>query len=146
MITGNIAEAITRHGAIIDVLVGVGKNRRAMLEKMRFPVAEPVPLRVELDTGSGITGFLPFAFQSLKIEPFGTIPVRTTTGEDECDQYDVRVTFLCSPTRLTIPSVYVIAGKGFLPQDVAQGIIGRDILAFCNFHYLGKEGRFTVDF
>jgi hypothetical protein len=36
---------ITRHGAIVDVLVGVSQNRQRLLEKNNFPVPERVPLR-----------------------------------------------------------------------------------------------------
>ena len=38
---------------------------------------------------------------------------------------------------LYIPSVHVIASEDFVPEEVVQAIIGRDVLNRCHFHYFG---------
>jgi hypothetical protein len=72
-----ITGPITEHGAVIDVLVGVSNNRQAALERTGQPVPSRVSLRLQIDTGSYITGLTVSVFRQLDISPIGTEKVRT---------------------------------------------------------------------
>jgi hypothetical protein len=145
-----ITGEITWHGAIVCVLVGVGENRRKLLEKVGFPIPQPVQLRAEIDTGSAVTGTMHDVFRQLGLEPFKRIRVRTpsTTPENPalCDQYDVSISFISGTTKYTIPSVHAIASDDFQPSDEGQGIIGRDVLNSCHFQYFGPQRVFQLGF
>jgi hypothetical protein len=68
---------ITAGGAVVDVLVGVSKNREAVLKSAGFPVPAKIALRAEIDTGSAVTGLIPEAFQQLGVEPFRVFSTTT---------------------------------------------------------------------
>jgi len=140
---------ITEHGAVISVLVGVSRNRRAVLEKHGMPVPKAVAVRAQLDTGSFITGFTTAVFQQLGIGHIQVIRIRTpsTTPDQPCDcfVFDV-VLALVSGMDQTPLSVHAIASDDFDRErdgDV-NGIIGRDVLDRCNFTYLGPDKRFSL--
>jgi hypothetical protein len=144
-----VSGEITKDGATIIVLVGVSKNRRLRLEKAGLKVPTQVTVRAQLDTGSFATGFMPEVFQSLGVERFRDIPIRTPSTkrgqECRCDQYDVSVTLLSGMTQVVIPSVHAIASDDFDPEEEGvQAIIGRDILDRCTFYYHGVERSFQL--
>jgi hypothetical protein len=138
-------------GPVIDVAVGVSLERERVLLSNRLKVPTPQYLRVLVDTGSNLTGFMPSVFQKLGIQPFGVIPVRTTSTEPdqphECDQYDVSLTLgVGKQAPMAFHSVYAIACRDFTRRDRYHGIIGRDVLARCNFFYYGPDRRFEFGF
>ncbi len=145
-----ISGAITEHGAVVGVPVGVSKNRAARLQSVGFPLPARIQIRAELDTGSFVTGLPPSVFAQLGIQPFAQIPVRTpSTRPDQphiCEQYDVSLTLVSGGGSLYIPSVHVIASDDFVPEEEVHGIIGRDVLNRCNFLYLGPERKFNLAF
>jgi hypothetical protein len=147
LVTGEI----TDDGPLIDVLVGVSKNRRQALERVGHPVPANMPVRAILDTGSHGTGFLPTLFAFLDITPFGTIPVRTPTTKPGqpciCDLYDVSVTLLSGMTPTVLPSIHAIASEDFDKEEGSvQALIGRDILGRCVFTYYGPHRTFSLAF
>lgn len=147
LITGDI----TRHGAVIRMLVGVSQNRRQRLEAANLRVPDPVPVRAVVDTGSHVTGMSRAVFEALEIGPFGRTLLRTPTTTPGnpalCEQYDVALSLGPGPWRPSFPSVHVIAGADFhLEEESHQGIIGRDVLDHCVFEYLGTDHRFMLAF
>jgi hypothetical protein len=146
LITGQI----TRHGALLPVLVGVSQNRADKLTQAGFPVPQPLPFRAQLDTGSEVTVFAATMFPRLGLQPFGRIPIRTpSTRRDEpclCDWYDVGVTLVSGSTTLFLPSVHAIASDDFDESEEVQALIGRDILDLCAFCYYGPHQEFTLAF
>ena len=52
-----ISGQVTWDGAVVPVLVGVGRHRRALLTRLQMCVPPDIPLRLLLDTGSHVTGF-----------------------------------------------------------------------------------------
>ena len=145
-----ISGTIDQDGAAVDVLVGVSRLRRARLVSVGHSVPLEVPLRVQIDTGSCVTAFLPSVFLSLGIQHFRTIPIRTPSTRPkeawEAKQYDVSVTLVSGMNRTTLPHVYAIASDDFDPDENIQGIIGRDILAICSFEYHGQHRNFRLFF
>jgi hypothetical protein len=148
IITGQITD---RDGAAIVVLVGVSGNRQRVLNKAGFPVPERVQVIAQLDTGSFVTAFAPEVYQSLGIDRFGTIQVRTPStrrGEPSvCNQFDVSVTLVAGDRQVSFASVHAIASSDFDPaEEGVQAIIGRDILNRCVFNYYGTHKEFMVGF
>jgi hypothetical protein len=144
-----VSGRITKDGAIVVVLVGVSKNRQALLEKHGFPIPKQIPVNAQLDIGSFATAFLPTVFTSLGVMPFGVIPVRTPSTKPGqpclCDQFDVSVTFLSGMTPITVSSVHAIASDDFDRHvDGVNAILGRDILDKCILNYCGPDRIFQL--
>jgi hypothetical protein len=141
---------ITAGGAVVDVLVGVSKNREAVLKSAGFPVPAKIALRAEIDTGSAVTGLIPEAFQQLGVEPFRRILIRTPSTRRgapcKCDQYDISLTLVAGMAQVIIPSVHAIASEDFGPEEDIQALIGRDVLQHCVFNYYGQHGEFALAF
>jgi hypothetical protein len=144
-----IAGEIDWDGAVVSVRVGVSQNRRKRLASAGFVVPAEIPLRLQLDTGSHLTGFPTAVFRALQITPFDEIPISTpsTTPGQVCiaSQFDVSI-FLDAPddrTRL-FPSVHAIASNDF-PGPV-NGILGRDVLDHCFFEFDGRSKSFRLTF
>jgi len=140
---------ITRHGAVIDVFLGVSRNRQAMLEKHKLPVPPKVGLRALIDTGAAISGFTPPVFTQLGIGPVGVIPVRTPStipGQPcSCSVFDV-ILYILSGLEQTPFPLHALAYGDFDRDPVGDlhGILGRDVLQHCNLTYLGPEKRFEL--
>ena len=136
-------------GAVISVRVGVSQNRRKRLASVGFVVPSEIPLRLQLDTGSHLTGFPKAIFEALQTTPFDKIPISTpsTTPGQVCTalQFDVSIT-LGAPdgsSRL-FPSVHAIASDDFSGE--VNGILGRDVLDDCCLEFNGKDKTFRLIF
>jgi hypothetical protein len=145
LITGTIDN---RDGAAVGAFIGVSRSRESALRRVGHPVPELVRVRLQLDTGSALTGFLPFVFQKLGIGPFRTVAVGTPSTTPDCphiaNQYDV-VLHLVSGTDLTrIDHVHAIDPQDFHPTEGVQGIIGRDVLCRCHFTFYGPDRQFRL--
>jgi hypothetical protein len=107
------------------VLVGVSKNREAVLKSAGFPVPAKIALRAEIDTGSAVTGLIPEAFQQLGVEPFRRTLIRTPSTRRgapcQCDQYDINCP-PCKKLRAVASGCYHLRGvaaAGFEPATLA---------------------------
>ena len=147
LVTGQIDE----HGAAIGVFIGVSKSREDVLRRVGHPIPEKATVRLQIDTGSSITGILADVFRSLEIEPFSTVPLRTpstTPGDPHmASLFDVSL-YLVSGTNLKrIPSIQVIGAEDFdRDDDGVQGIIGRDVLRLCEFYWHGPGSQFELGY
>jgi hypothetical protein len=139
--------SITDNGAVIDVFVGVGRARRAFLERRHFLIPPKIRLRAQLDTGSAVTGFTPAVFAQLGTPRIDVVPIRTpstTPGSPHyAPMYEVTLS-LVSGIDLTDLTVYAVACADFDrdPEGDVHGIIGRDVLDRCTLFYLGREAAF----
>jgi len=146
IITGDIS----RHGVIVQTLVGVSSRRAKVLQRNSLVVPLPVTVDVAIDTGSCVTAFSPSLFRHLEIEPVARIAVGTpssTPGNPfKCDQFDVVVTLVSGLSQVTIEDVQAISSESFASGDPVQGLIGRDVLGKCTFEYWGLDGKFRLSF
>ena len=147
---GLISGTIDRDGATIVVMAGVSRNREKRLQAAGFPVPARLPVRVQVDTGSFATAFLPTVFRELDVQRFGTISVRTPStrpGQPHvADQFDISLVLVSGVEQVIIPSVHAIASEDFDGEDGVQGILGRDVLSRCVFTYSGPESTFGLAF
>lgn len=143
-----VSGALTDDGAVIGVLIGVSANRRKALTRVGLPVPDPVPVRVQIDTGSFVTVLMPSVYRSLGITSFGTILIRTPSTRRgtpcEAEQFDVSVSLVSGTTLAEFGSVYAIASEDFQEAEPIQGLIGRDVLARCVFNYSGPHRSFEL--
>src|SRR5262245_44317441 len=127
-----VSGEITKEGAIIDVMVGGSKARRSALQRLELPVPPRMAVRVQLDTGSFATGFMPEVFETLGIQPIDRVAIRTpsTRRGESClvDQFDVNLAIVSGTDQYTI-GVWAIASEHFEQGYEVQAIIGRDLLA-----------------
>lgn len=147
LVTGRI----TSDGALVDVFIGVSRNRQKRLEGVRVSVPTKIPVLALIDTGSFATAFMPNVYRALGIEPFNVIKVRSATTKlgEPCltDQYDVSVTLLSGDRQHVLPSVHAIVSEDFDDDPHGpQALIGRDVLDHCAFSYYGPHKEFTLAF
>jgi hypothetical protein len=136
------------HGAITELLVGVGEVRRAVLERNNFPVPRRVRVSAQIDTGAPYSTFAPFVFEQLEIKPVGSVKLRTpSTGEGACpfDQFVVSLSLCGGGVELHLPTTEVIQAV-FAPDEEIQGLLGRDLLEHCLFVYDGQNKSFSLAF
>ncbi len=145
-----VAGPLTDGGAIIDLQVGVSRSRQQLLIKNGFVIPQPVPLRVLIDTGSSVTGFLKDVFQTLDIQPFWKTAILTSSTPShqphECNLFHVAISIFANGSVHEFSDHKVIETESFHPKEGIQGIVGRDLLSRCNFLYLGQERKFTFAF
>ncbi|HVK17558.1 MAG TPA: hypothetical protein VM533_11475 [Fimbriiglobus sp.] len=145
-----LTNPLTHGWAVIDVLVGVSRLRRQVLQRNSFPVPHPVPVRALIDTGASISGFSPRVFRELGISPVGTTPVLTpSTRPDaphECDLYDVTLSIVAEGSAHLFPDARVMEADCWLPGEGIEALIGTDILNHCFFQFIGRDRTFTLAF
>lgn len=137
-------------GAVIDVLVGVPSVRARLLRKAGFAVPTAVPVRALIDTGASVSGFAPRVFRELDLRPLDRIVINTpSTRPDEphpCDQYLVAPAFVSGGRPYPFPEIHVIETDCWPPEFTIEALIGRDILNWCNFWYVGIDRTFNLSF
>ena len=138
------------HGAVVDLIVGVSKNRRKRLQSAGLPIPAPINVRTIIDTGSALTGFRSVVFAQLQVSHFAIIPVRTTSTQPgqphQAKQFDVSLALFPGGAPSAFFSVRAIASDDFDPQaeDGVEGILGRDILDRFNLFYRGLDRQFDL--
>lgn len=146
LLTGALANGV----AVIDVLVGVGSARAALLRKHGFRVPEPTRVRALLDTGSHFTGFASSVFRALELDPIWKMDVLTpSTPHDTphtADLYRVTVSFFVNESPYVMGDCNVIAAESFRADEDVQGLIGLDLLTACQFTLVGPLKAFTLAF
>lgn len=142
---------ITRHGAVIDSLIGVCAERQKLLTKHGFAVPPPVPVRALIDTGASISGCSAEVFHKLDLKPVEQLQILTPSTRIDaphtCDLFQVSWSLVAGGApHLFAPSLRVIVADGFHPTEGIDALIGRDILARCAFEYWGPDDRFQFSF
>ena len=117
--------------------------------RVGFPVPPEIPLQLQLDTGSHLTGFPATIFRALDIPPFDEIAISTPSTKPgevcKAPQFDVSLTLTAPDGRTRLfPSVHVIASDDF--SGPVNGILGRDVLDECDFLWRGTAKTFRLEF
>jgi hypothetical protein len=145
ILTGKISD----EGPLVDVMVSVPTARRMVLERLQLPVPEPVRIKAVLDTGASISGVDPGVLETLELAgEVDIMYVHTPSTFDDpfpCPVYVVNFSLICGTNLLTCKDMRILA-SGFRGNEEAQALVGRDVLAHCNFEYLGPEARFILAF
>ena len=135
----HLATQISVGGPIIDVKVGVSRERRLVLEAAKQPVPGPIQIRALVDTGASCTNIDPDVFSQLGLTPTGVATVHTPstgTAGHVTNQYDVSLVLLHPKLSFTFFAIPVIESQ--LAIQGIQGLLGRDVLAKCLLVYDGQ--------
>jgi hypothetical protein len=61
-------------GPVVQLTVGVDHVRQQLFTKHSFPVPQRIPVRAQIDTGSGVTAVDPQVLRQLDLTAIGSIP------------------------------------------------------------------------
>ncbi len=141
----HLRSPISPQGPIVDFLVGVSRPQADLLKSVGKPVPPPIAVRGLIDTGASITAIVPAVLSPLSLTPTGRVPVLTPSGEHDCDQYDVSLTFPLAGYTYTLSATPIIETPKLAAQGL-QALIGRSVLDLAVLIYDGSGGSFTLGF
>ncbi len=135
-------------GPVIDLGIWMARAMAHASIARGLVVPPPQTIRALIDTGADRTAIHPNALALIASPPSGTIRIRRpgpSAAARRVDLHDVRLAFggaLVSPTRgpwIELESAAVVpADPGVL------ALIGRDMLAHCQFVYDGLKGELLL--
>jgi hypothetical protein len=134
-------------GPIIKLFVCVSGPRASVLQKSGIACPQPVLVDFLVDTGASSTVVDEQAIAPLGLTPTGQTQVHTPTtgaGVETRFLYDVGLAIYHADHTRIFESHPVIA-TDFSAQNIG-GLLGRDVLASCLFHYDGTGGHFSLAF
>jgi hypothetical protein len=143
-----LAGSLNEHGAVVDLLVGVHEERRAMLQKHGMPVPPRTRIPAQLDPGSSFSAIAPQILRDLGIDPIYDVLVRIPSTSDAPQtfrQTPVSLVLDCPRGEMHLPLVMVIESF-FAPDEGIQAMLGRDVLEHCLLVYDGIHRTFTLAF
>jgi hypothetical protein len=130
---------------VIDLGIWIDRTLAHSLVAQGLAVPPPKTVRALIDTGADRTAIHPAALAMISSFPAGTILVRRqslTAAARRVNIHRVRVAFgghAVSPTRGTWVE---IESAAVVPADPGiLALIGRDVLALCQFVYDGPKGK-----
>jgi predicted aspartyl protease len=135
-------------GPVIDLGIWMARAMAHAFIARGLVVPPPQTIRALIDTGADRTAIHPNALIGIASPPSGTIRVRRpgpTTAARRVNLHDVRIAFggaVVSPTRgpwVELESAAVVPAD---PNVLA--LIGRDMLAHCQFVYDGPKGELLL--
>ncbi|MDB5310799.1 MAG: hypothetical protein JWO38_5001 [Gemmataceae bacterium] len=62
----------------------------------------------------------------------------------ECDLFQVSLDLVAGGSRRPFGDLRAIVAECWMESEGIEGLIGRDVLAHCNFLYMGRERAFTL--
>jgi Aspartyl protease len=146
-----IADTLGSDGALVRVEIGISQRRRHELFAARSPVPPPLTMTGLIDTGAEMTCIDARAARRLGLSPrrgATAVNVPGAGGLTLTLSYDVDLTVLHpsgnSADHLVVTDLEV--------ADVALNVfridvlLGRDLLARCDFNYLGRSGTFSLTY
>jgi hypothetical protein len=134
----------------VDLLIGWSEDdARAQRQALR-PVPPPVNLRGLLDTGAEISCVDASVVQTLGL-PMEGIPITHVPAVGGVTYGMPYKTSLTLEHPSGMGGDHLVVGNGVvielsLAQLGYQALIGRDVLALCDFLYSGKGGTFTLTY
>ncbi len=135
-------------GPIIDLGIWLARGLAHALVAQGQTVPSPQTIRALIDTEADRTAIHPNALASIASPPSGTTLVYrpgSTTAAWRVKLHDVRLAFgeaVVSPTR---GSWVEIESAAVVPADPSVlALIGRDMLAHCQFVYDGLKGELLL--
>jgi hypothetical protein len=134
-------------GPVIDLGIWTARALAHALVAQGRIVPPPQSIRALIDTGADRTAIHPDALALITSPPSGTIRVRRpgSTAVRRVNLHDVRLAFggaVISPTRSSWVEVESAAVVPAAPGVLA--LIGRDMLAHCQFVYDGLKGELLL--
>lgn len=142
--------AIGPDGPVVDLGLWIGRAAAQALIARGRPVPAPQAVRALIDTGADRTAIHPVVLGSIASPPAGTARVRRPGGTGasrSVDLHDVRLAIAGSPTP-AIPTTWVeLEAVAVAPANPGiLALIGRDLLAHCQFFYDGWRGELLLVF
>jgi hypothetical protein len=135
-------------GALVEVLISASAGHVRLLRHALAAVPAPVPARALIDTGAEASCVDPAIITALNL-PLGGITLANTPalgGLASAGTYAISLTVV-HPSGNTAEDL-VVPRLLVLDIDLAllgyQALIGRDLLAQCDFLYSGPRGRFRL--
>lgn len=138
---------VTRAGAVLDVLVGVGLPRATALRAAGAQAPAPVSVRALIDTGARYTCVTPEVLQRLGTTFVGTTRIRTPSSGAAGHSrrlFEVSLSIEHPSPHLLKGAIHVIE-RSFSGHGVSC-LIGRDLLAERLLVYDGAAGSFCFSF
>lgn len=142
--------SLTPDGALVDVELGWGSAQAAKLRAARRPVPPPVALRAVLDTGAEVSCLDAAVVQALGL-PLHNVTFANAPGVSgftlALQRYASLVVLHPSQNaqfNLVVRDLIVVE----LPLNTVgcQALLGRDVLACCDFLFSGRSGTFTLTY
>jgi len=135
-------------GPVIDLGIWMARAIAHALVARGLVVPHPQTIRALIDTGADRTAIHPSALALIASPPSGTVLVRRpgpSTATRRVNLHDVRLAFggaVVSPTRG--PWVEVESAAVVPADPSVLALIGRDMLAHCQFVYDGLKGELLL--
>jgi hypothetical protein len=146
-----VSDAVGRDGPLIRVEVGVSDANRRRLRTAKSPIPQSLTLTALIDTGAEITCIDTRIVRRLALQPGGSYAPINAPGLGGLtfpDSYDIGLTIL-HPSGNSTDNLIV---ADLEVADVSLGVfridilLGRDVLALCDFNYLGRAGTFVLSY
>ncbi len=135
-------------GPVIDLGIWLARALAHTLVAQGQAVPPPQTIRALIDTGADRTAIHPNALGSIASPPSGTTLVRragSTTGARRVNLHDVRLAFGGAIVSSTRGSWVELESAALVPADPSVlALIGRDMLAHCQFIYDGLKGELLL--
>lgn len=138
---------LTNGEAIIDAWVGVETALADALQREGKPVPEPIAIKGCLDTGAE-GELIDYALvERLGLKCAGYTRIYSTgDGFKIAGLYGISVKIkMLKGRNLLFDPVRAVAVIGVKKQLGFDALIGRDILTQLDFHFIGPEGKFTLE-
>jgi len=139
---------IRSDGPVVEVSLWIGRAASRALVALGQPVPVPQTLRALIDTGADRTAIHPGALGLIQSPPAGIVKVRRpgfVSASRSVNLHDVRLAFAypaASPVRAPWVEVEAVA---VVPADPGiLALIGRDMLAHCQFLYDGLKSELLL--
>ena len=135
-------------GPVIDLGIWLARALAHALVAQGQVVPPPQTIRALIDTGADRTAIHPNALASIASPPSGTPLVRrpgSTTASRRVNVHDVRLAFGGTVVSSTRRSWVEVEAAAVVPADPSVlALIGRDMLAHCQFIYDGLKGELVL--
>jgi len=139
---------IGANGPVIDLGIWLARALAHALVARGQAVPPPQTIRALIDTGADRTAIHPNALASIASPPSGTTLVRrpgSTTAARPVNLHDVRLAFGGAVVSSTRGSWVEVESAAVVPADPSVlALIGRDMLAHCQFIYDGLKGELLL--
>jgi hypothetical protein len=135
-------------GPVVDLVFWIGRAAAHALTAQGYAVPTPPTIRALIDTGASRTAIHPAALGLIHSPPAGTAKVRRPGSKGAfrvVDLHDVRLAFAGVPTPSSGAAWAEIEAVAVMPADPGiLALIGRDMLAHCQFLYDGWKGELLL--
>jgi hypothetical protein len=143
-----IRAPIGADGPVIEVGIWVGREAAHGLIAQGVPVLPSQTIRALIDTGADRTAIYPNALKAIGSPPVGSILVRRAgivAPFPAVKLHDVRLAIAGIPRRPARPTWVELSVAAIVPADPhILALIGRDLLAACQFLYDGPKGELLL--